>query len=117
MMRHKRIVTAALTLVAAAAVVGSLYRLPAQDKPATGDKDKAPAESAEMAAVRKTADAFTKAFNSGDARAVAAFWTKTGEYVGPDGEAVRGRAEIEKSYVEFFKNHPKATIEVEIQSA
>jgi hypothetical protein len=43
--------------------------------------------------VKKTAAAFTEAFNAGDAAAVAAFWTKDGEYVGPDGESLRGRDE------------------------
>jgi uncharacterized protein (TIGR02246 family) len=66
--------------------------------------------------VRKTAAAFTAAFNAGDAKAVAAFWTKDGEYVGADGEPLRGRDAIEKSYQQFFKEHPKAKIEVEIES-
>jgi uncharacterized protein (TIGR02246 family) len=74
------------------------------------------ADSPEMMAVRKTADEYTRAFNAGDAKALAAFWTKDGEYVGPDGEELRGRDALEKSYVEFFKKHPKATIEVHISS-
>jgi uncharacterized protein (TIGR02246 family) len=64
----------------------------------------------------RTAEAFAKAFNAGDAQAVAAFWTRDGEFVGAEGETVRGRELIEKSYREFFKKHPKAAIEVEIQS-
>ena len=115
MTKYKWLAFAAL-VVAFAAAIGSLYPLPAQDKPAEGDKDKGKTDSAEMAAVRKTAEAFTKAFNAGDARAMAAFWTKDGEYVGPGGEPIRGRAEIEKTYAEFFKKHPKATVEVEIAS-
>jgi len=116
MTRHKGTTSAMAAVVAAAALAGWLYRLPAQEREAAADKDKKDRENPEMAAVRKTADAFAKAFNAGDARAVAAFWTKAGEYVGPDGETVRGRAELEKTYAEFFKNHPKAAIEVEIAS-
>jgi uncharacterized protein (TIGR02246 family) len=116
MTRHKRNVTAALAVVAIAAAVGSLYQLPAQDKPVPSGKDQGQPESAELAAVRKTAEAFTRAFNAGDAKAVAAFWTKDGEYVSADGDSVRGRDELEKTYTEFFKNNPKATIEVAIQS-
>jgi uncharacterized protein (TIGR02246 family) len=103
-------------VVAAAALAGWLYRLPAQDRAGADGKDKKDAESAEIAAVRKTADGFAKAFNAHDARAVAAFWTTAGEYVGPDGETIRGRDELEKTYAEFFKNHPKAAVEVEIAS-
>ena len=123
MTRHKRIAIGVLALVAVAVAAGALYRLAAQDRPAADDKETKKDgketkkdDSAEMTAVRKTADAFAKAFNAGDARAVAAFWTKDGEYIGPDGAEVRGRDELEKSYVEFFKKHPKARIEVEIES-
>jgi uncharacterized protein (TIGR02246 family) len=86
----------------------------AEEKPAAGKEAEQP--SAEMAAVRKTADEFTRAFNAGDARAVAAFWTKDGEFVGPDGETVRGRADIEKLYTEFFRANPKARLEAQIDS-
>jgi uncharacterized protein (TIGR02246 family) len=116
MILHKRTLIVTLALVVAVAAAGSLYQLLAQDKPAPESKGPAKTESAEMAAVRKTADAFTKAFNAGDAKAVAAFWTKDGEYIGPDGESLRGRDQLEASYAEFFKQHPKAHIEVEIES-
>jgi uncharacterized protein (TIGR02246 family) len=116
MSRHKRILIAALAILAVAAMAGSLYPLLAQDKPTPGDKDPKEPTTAVMAAVRKTAEAFTSAFNKGDAKGVVAFWTKEGEYVGPDGETIRGRDDLEKSYVQFFKDHPKATIEVDIQS-
>lgn len=112
--RRSMIVSTALAAVVAAA--GFLYPLPAQDKPAAGSKGQDPPEPAEVAAVRKTAAAFARAFNAGDARAVAAFWTKDGEFIGADGQPVRGRDEIEKGYVEFFKKNPKARVEVEIAS-
>jgi uncharacterized protein (TIGR02246 family) len=94
----------------------------AQDKPVANDQkeksnDKDKVESKELAALRKTADEFAKAFAKGDAKAVAEFWTADGEFVGADGEPVRGRKEIESAYAEFFKKHPKATVEVTIESA
>src|SRR5260370_25024810 len=116
MTRYKRSVCAALTVLAVAAAVGLLCRSSAQDRAVAADKDKDPPPSPEMEAVRKTADAFTKAFNAGDAQAVAAFWTKDGEFVGADGDTLRGRHEIEKSYAEFFKSNPKAAIAVNIPS-
>ncbi len=105
--------------VAAAATLGWLYRSPAEEpeakKPAA-KQDEAKAESPELAAVRKTAAAFARAFNRADAAAVAGFWTENGEYVGPDQEPVRGRKTIEKLYAEFFKDNPKAHLEVKVET-
>jgi uncharacterized protein (TIGR02246 family) len=116
MNKRKWIVMAALAVIALTATFGWAYRPLAQGQPASGDKDQGQPASAEIAAVRKTADDFAKAFNARDAKAVAALWTKDGEYSGPDGEKLHGRAEIEKSYVDLFKAQPKATIEVKIDS-
>jgi uncharacterized protein (TIGR02246 family) len=116
MTRYKRSVVAALAVFAVAAAVGLLCRSNDQDRAVAAAKDKEQPSSPEMEAVRKTADAFAKAFNAGDAKAVAAFWTKDGEFVGADGDTIRGRDEIEKSYAEFFKSNPKTTIAVEIES-
>ena len=118
MSRYKRQVIAALVLLAGAGVAASLYRPDekADEKSAAKkDKDKGKAPGPE-AAIRKTAGAFVKAFNKGDAKAVAAFWTKDGEYEGPDEEVVRGRAAIEKEYVAFFKANPKAKLEVKVET-
>jgi uncharacterized protein (TIGR02246 family) len=119
-----RTILATTALFAAGALFGWLAasgrlvpNVHAQDKaPAAAGQDPAKPDSPEVAAVRKAADEFTRAFNQGDARAVAAFWTKDGEYVGPDGEALHGREAIEKDYVEFFKDNPKASLEVHIDS-
>jgi uncharacterized protein (TIGR02246 family) len=48
------------------------------------------------------ARAFIAAFESGDAKAVAGFWTEDGEYVNQDGRKYKGRAAIEKMYEKFF---------------
>jgi uncharacterized protein (TIGR02246 family) len=111
MSRNTRLWTASVAVLAVAVTAGWLYRSAAQDKAPAGKED-----SAEMAAVKKTAEEFMRAFNKGDAKAVAAFWTKDGEFVGADGEPVRGREAIEKSYAEFFKEHPKASVEVNVES-
>jgi uncharacterized protein (TIGR02246 family) len=116
MSKHGRVFAVALAALAAAVAVGSLYRSPAQDKAPPPAGRGAKGDSAEVAAVRKTAEEFARAFNKGDARAVAALWTKDGEYVGPDGEPLRGREAIERAYAAFFKNNPKARVEVRIES-
>lgn len=69
-----------------------------------------------QAELRKLGEAYVKAFNAGDAKAAAAFWAENGEYNGPDGEIITGRAEIEKDFAEQFKTNPKATIEMKPES-
>ncbi len=41
-------------------------------------------------------------FNEGDAKAMAACWTETGEFVGPGGLRISGRESIEKQFKEMF---------------
>jgi uncharacterized protein (TIGR02246 family) len=54
---------------------------------------------------------------AGDAKAMAAHWTENGEYYADDGTVIRGRAKIEKSYVELFaKKVPHTEAEIEITS-
>src|SRR5262249_2670446 len=119
MSRTKSLVTA-LAILAAAALVGAWYRsghnevaIAGDEKDKAKDKDKAEADEA---AIRKTADAFAKAFAKGDARAVAALRATDGEFTGADGETIRGRKEIEKAYAEFFEKHPKAAIDLKVES-
>ncbi len=57
----------------------------------------------EEAALKKNAEAFIAAFDKGDAKAVAAFWTADGDYAAktsPPG----GRDEIE-NFIEFFSEN------------
>lgn len=108
-------VVAVTVAVVITATVGWLYRSGADDKPAPGDRE-TKQDAPEVAAVRKSAEAFAAAFNKGDAKAVAAFWTKEGEYIGPDGETIRGREAIEKEYAGFFTKHPRASVAVHVES-
>lgn len=117
-----RIIVTTLAVLFAAGVIGVLCRsLPRENTAAAReDKDKEAPRSKEAAsdeaAIRKTADEFAKAFAKADAKAVASLWTKEGEFVGPDGEPLRGRKEIEKAYAEFFEKNPKAKMEVTVES-
>jgi hypothetical protein len=49
------------------------------------------------AAITRTAEAFVEAFQKGDAKAVASFWTPDGDYVDPSGRVLNGRPAIEKT--------------------
>jgi uncharacterized protein (TIGR02246 family) len=55
-----------------------------------------------------------RAFTKRDAQAMADHWTDRGEFIRNDDEPIRGRDEIRKGYVEFFKTldgNPKLEIE------
>src|SRR5262245_42924964 len=75
-----------------------------------------PALAGEEKAIRQTAEAFMKAFNAGDARAVAALWTADGDYVDEHGEVFRGRDAIEKMYATLFAHARGVKIEITIDS-
>jgi len=104
-MFQKCIVTVtALTLV----ILGVGY-MAAQPKAA-----KAPDREADKAAIDAVIKASIQAFNNHDAAAIAATWTDEGEYIRNDGEPVRGRADVEKGYAEFFKTlKGKTTVELQ----
>jgi uncharacterized protein (TIGR02246 family) len=81
----------------------------AQDKAA-----KAPDREADKQAIDKLVKENIKAFNDRDAAAIAANWTAEGEYIRNDGTPIRGRAEIQKGYADFFKTlKGKPTVEVQ----
>lgn len=71
------------------------------------------AQAAEKA-IRDSAQAFTDAFDRGDAKAVANLWTADGDYVDESGQRVRGRESIARSYAEFFAANPGEKIKIEI---
>jgi len=83
---------------------------------ASKKQEAAAKESPELAAVRAECEAFTEAFNKADAKAVAALWTREGEYIDEAGERFAGRDEIEKVYAEYFAGNPQGRIKIEIDS-
>ena len=68
------------------------------------------------AALKKRADAFAAAFDKGDAKAVAAFWTEDGDYVDETGKQMKGRAEIEKAFTEFFAENKGLKVQIHTES-
>jgi uncharacterized protein (TIGR02246 family) len=75
--------------------------------PAVGENDR----PADRAAVREATRLFARAFEKGDAQAVAASFTETGEYDNDDGPPIRGRAALAKAYGEFFAKRPELKVE------
>ena len=65
---------------------------------------------ADEAALKQRTAAFVAAVKSGDAKAVAGFWTDEGEYTGGDGVTVRGAANLEEAYRGHFKEAGKPQV-------
>jgi uncharacterized protein (TIGR02246 family) len=83
----------------------------AQDRAA-----KDPKREADKRAIDKLITETIAAYNKRDAAAIAAHWTDEGEFIRNDGEPIRGRAEIQKGYAEFFKalkDKPKLEIQTD----
>ncbi len=95
-------------------------RCPAQEPALPAESNTRAAEleplSPDLVAIRDASKLFIDAFNKQDASAVAAMWTKDGEYVDGAGRVIVGRTAIEKDYMEFFVANPGAKIEIEIDS-
>jgi uncharacterized protein (TIGR02246 family) len=104
------------TLTVAAVLVAALTAIAAtaQQKSETDRPSGALAEDEQ--AIRLAAANFSKAYNAGDAKAVAALFVERGEIVNEEGESVQGQAGIERTFAEIFQTHPKSQIKVTIQS-
>ncbi|MGO9567332.1 MAG: YybH family protein [Desulfomonilaceae bacterium] len=70
----------------------------------------------EERAIRATGEAFTSAFNKGDAKRIAGLWTSDCEYVDETGRIIQGREAIEKEYAALFAAHPGVQIETSVSS-
>ncbi len=80
---------------------------PPPARPAVGENDR----PADRAAIRETTRQFARAFERGDAQAVAASFTETGEYDNDEGPPIRGRAALAKAYADFFAKRPEIKVE------
>ena len=65
----------------------------------------------------ETHQEFIAAFNRGDAKAVAAFWTVDADYVDEVGHHVKGRAALEKLYQKLFAEQKGSKLSVTVTSA
>lgn len=77
-----------------------------------GAEAKKPAPGAEEAAVRAAIDSYVADYNRGDAKAVAAHWGESGQWVSPSGQRFQGREAIEKEMQSLFKEEKGVHIEV-----
>lgn len=76
-------------------------------QPPAADNDR----PADRAAVQAATQQFARAFEKGDAAALAALFTETGEYHDDDGGIVRGREALAKAYGDFFAKRAELKVE------
>jgi uncharacterized protein (TIGR02246 family) len=67
-------------------------------------------------AIRAVAGEFTRAYDAGDAKAVAALYSEDAEFIDEYGNLIEGRPAIEAFYSSVFQERPGAAIEVMISS-
>jgi uncharacterized protein (TIGR02246 family) len=67
-------------------------------------------------AIFNNAKAFVDAFEKGDARAVAAFWTEDGDYVDLTGRHLQGRPAIENAFKNFFTENKGLKLRIDVNS-
>ncbi len=82
---------------------------------ANGSESK-PGSDATTDAIHKVVADSVLAFNKRDAKAVAAFWTKDGEYVDESGQTIVGRDAIEAHYTEIFAARPEVKLQLMTES-
>jgi len=67
-------------------------------------------------AIRSMAEAFTRAYNAGDSKTVAALYTEDAEWIDEHGDRIEGRPMIQDFYSGLFQDHPGATIGISIDA-
>jgi len=101
-----------LALVLAVALVVGQFSV--GKSPREPDEPKAKAK--EAPGKGKRAQEFIAAFNKGDAKAVAGFWTPDGDFVDQVGREIKGRAAIEKMYEKVFAARKGAKLSIIVGS-
>jgi uncharacterized protein (TIGR02246 family) len=64
-------------------------------------------------AIFERAKEFAAAFDKGDAKAIAAFWTADGDYTDHSGKHLKGRAEIAKAFAGLFAENKGAKLRID----
>jgi uncharacterized protein (TIGR02246 family) len=103
------------------AVVLGPQRTVSGDSPAKPDTAIAasapgPAHQQDEQAIRLAAEAFAKAYNAGNAKAIASLFVADGEIVSEEGQSTQGREGIEQVFAGIFKEHPKTHMDLEVGS-
>jgi uncharacterized protein (TIGR02246 family) len=100
------------TLIVAAALVAAIIVTAGNVKAASSE----PSRTDDENAIRLNANAFAKAANAHNAKAMAALFVAGGELVNEEGNVVQGREAIERTFAAIFRAHPKMRLDVAVQS-
>ena len=73
-------------------------------------------DPAELEAIEETANSIVAAFNEGDAKAIAAHWTRGADFVNALGEVDKGRDEIERGHAELFADNKAIKLKLKTTS-
>src|SRR5262249_19933448 len=103
-----------LALSLAAAVAGGQFVAAGK---VSGQAAKPQADGKETLGKGKRAQEFIAAFEKGDAKAVAAFWTENADYVDQTGREYKGREAIQKMYERFFAGKKGMKLNIIVLSA
>jgi uncharacterized protein (TIGR02246 family) len=74
--------------------------------------NKQPRDTSAVAAIQAAVQSYVSAYNRGDAKAVAAHWSDSGEWISPLGKRFQGRQAIEKELQLLFTENKGVQIEV-----
>src|SRR5262249_2134894 len=80
-------------------------------------KQAAADRSADEKAIRANIEAFAKAYNAGDAKAIAALFIPDGQIESKEGDRVEGREAIAKTFADIFAATPRRKLEVAVESS
>ena len=110
----------AVALVATAVGIGAWKRASgdsaAKPNSATAASAPGPAHRQDEKAIRLAVEAFAKAYNAGDAKAIASLFATDGEIVSEEGQSTQGREGIEQVFAGIFKEHPKTHMDLAVGS-
>jgi uncharacterized protein (TIGR02246 family) len=101
--------------VALVIVVGSSSTLFGQDQEKFGAKPVS-SNSKEEPTIRANVEAFVKAYNAHDAKAVGGLFSPEAQVIDEDGETTQGRDAIEKRVAGTFAESPKGRIKLDVES-
>jgi uncharacterized protein (TIGR02246 family) len=111
---------AALALVAMAVATGPQRTVsgdsPAKPDAATAASAPGQAHQQDEKAIRLAAEAFARAYNAGDAKAIASLFLADGQIVNEEGQSTQGREGIAQVFAGIFKEHPKTHMDLAVES-
>ena len=89
---------------------------PARPGTAAAASASSPARPQDQQAIRLAVEAFAKAYNTGDAKAIASLFAADGEIVNEEGQSTQGREGIRQVFAGIFKEHPKTHMDLAVTS-